>query len=40
MASPTTIYLLDTNIFIAPYRTYYSFDFAMPFWEFLVQKGG
>lgn len=29
------VYLLDTNIFIEPYRTFYSFDYGMAFWDFL-----
>jgi hypothetical protein len=28
-------YLLDTNIFIEPYRTFYSFDYGTAFWDFL-----
>ena len=29
------VYLLDTNIFIEPYRTFYSFDYGTAFWDFL-----
>lgn len=29
-------YLLDSNIFITPHRSYYSFDFANSFWEQLA----
>jgi len=29
------VYLMDSDTFIAPYRTYYPFDFAPSFWEFL-----
>ena len=29
------VYLLDTNIFIEPYRTFYSFDYGMAFWDSL-----
>ena len=29
------IFLLDTNIFITPFKTYYQFDFAPTFWDFL-----
>jgi len=29
------VYLLDTNVFIEPYRTFYSFDYGMAFWDFL-----
>jgi len=29
------VYLVDSDTFIAPYRTYYPFDFAPTFWEFL-----
>jgi hypothetical protein len=29
------VYLLDTNIFIEPYRKFYSFDYGMAFWDFL-----
>ena len=29
-------YLLDTNIFVTPHRSYYSFDFANSFWEQLA----
>lgn len=31
-------YLLDTNVFIEAYKRYYSFDFGMQFWDFLVDK--
>jgi len=31
-------YLLDTNSFIAPYRQYYSFEIAPPFWVFLEEN--
>lgn len=34
----TTTYLLDTNIFVTPHRTYYAFDFAQPFWDFLIHE--
>ena len=27
------IYLLDTNIFVNPYRMYYPFDIAQGFWD-------
>ncbi len=29
------IFLVDTNTFITPYKTYYLFDFASSFWTFL-----
>jgi hypothetical protein len=29
------VYLLDTNIFIEPYKFFYSFDYGMAFWDFL-----
>ncbi len=29
------VYLLDTNIFIEPYRTFYSLDYGTAFWDFL-----
>jgi hypothetical protein len=29
------LYLLDTNIFIEAYKSYYAFDICPPFWEFL-----
>lgn len=32
------LYVLDANIFIEAARTYYSFDLAPPFWEFLKTK--
>ncbi len=32
------VYLLDTNIFIEPYRTFYSFDYGMAFWDFLKHQ--
>jgi len=28
------VYLLDTNIFTEPYRTFYSFDYGTAFWDF------
>lgn len=31
-------FLLDTNIFITPYQTYYPFDFAPGFWKQLSLK--
>jgi hypothetical protein len=30
-----TIYLLDTNAMVAPYRSYYRFSFCPGFWDFL-----
>jgi hypothetical protein len=30
-------YLLDTNIFIEPYRTYYAFDIAPRYWREILQ---
>jgi hypothetical protein len=30
-----TVYLLDTNAMVAPYRSYYRFSFCPGFWEFL-----
>jgi len=38
MGASTTTYLLDTNIFVSPHRTYYAFDFAQPFWDFLIRE--
>ena len=32
------IFLIDTNAFISPYRTYYPFDLAPSFWGFLEQS--
>jgi hypothetical protein len=29
------VFLVDANTFITPYKTYYPFDFAPSFWEFL-----
>lgn len=33
-----TKYLLDTNVFIAAYKTYYAFDLAPSFWRILGEK--
>lgn len=33
-----TIYLLDSNILITPYRRYYQFSFCPGFWDFLHQQ--
>jgi hypothetical protein len=33
-----TKYLLDTNVFIEAYRTYYAFDLAPSFWKILSVK--
>ena len=32
------IFLLDSNVFITPYRLYYPFDFAQGFWDQLAEK--
>lgn len=32
------MYVLDANVFITASRSYYSFDFAKKFWDFLVEK--
>ncbi len=32
------MYIIDTNIFITPYRNYYPFGFGLEFWNFLVKK--
>ncbi|MEO1785177.1 DUF4411 family protein, partial [Thermodesulfobium sp. 4217-1] len=32
------MYIIDTNIFITPHRTYYPFQFGLEFWNFLVKK--
>jgi hypothetical protein len=32
------VYLLDTNIFIEPYKFFYSFDYGMAFWDFLKHQ--
>lgn len=32
------IFMFDTNSFITPYKTYYSFDFAPQFWRFIEEK--
>lgn len=32
------IYLLDANIFITASNSFYSFDFGMKFWDFLVNQ--
>jgi hypothetical protein len=29
------VFLVDTNTFITPFKNYYPFDFAEPFWVFL-----
>jgi hypothetical protein len=34
------VYLLDTNIFIEPYKSCYSFDYGMAFWDFLKYQAG
>lgn len=31
-------FLLDSNMFIAPHRTYYGFDLCPGFWNFLIQE--
>lgn len=31
-------FLLDTNIFVTPYKSYYPFDFAPGFWKQLTSK--
>ena len=33
-----TTYLIDSNILITPHRSYYPFDFAPSFWDFLIRK--
>lgn len=33
-----TTYLLDANVLITPYRSYYPFDFALSFWDFIAAK--
>ena len=33
-----TIYLLDTNVFITAYKTYYAFDLTPSFWRILSEK--
>ena len=35
MNTGNTIYLVDANTFITPFKTYYPFDFAPSFWAFL-----
>jgi hypothetical protein len=32
------VYLLDTNIFIEPYKFFYSFDYGTAFWDFLKDQ--
>jgi len=34
MSANSKIYLVDSDTFITPFKTYYPFDFAPPFWEF------
>lgn len=38
----TKFHVLDTSAFIQPYRTYYAFDIAPSFWEYLIKlaEGG
>ena len=31
-------YLIDSNVFIEANRRYYSLDFALPFWKFLINS--
>ena len=31
-------YLMDSNTFITPFKTYYPFDFALSFWKFLSRN--
>jgi len=38
MSSSRNLYLMDSNTFIAPFRTYYPFDFAPSFWKFLASN--
>jgi hypothetical protein len=33
--NPQTVYLMDSNSFINPYRNYYTFSFAPTFWDLL-----
>lgn len=33
-----TTYLIDSNILITPHRSYYPFDFAPSFWNFLIEE--
>ncbi len=33
-----TTYLLDANVLITPYRSYYPFDFAKYYWDFLLER--
>lgn len=39
MPEPELTYVIDANIFMQAARTYYSFDFAQPFWDALVEFG-
>jgi hypothetical protein len=32
------VFIIDSNILIEPYRTYYSFDFVPGFWNFIEQR--
>ena len=35
MNKSNKVYLVDSNTFITPFKTYYPFDFAPSFWSFL-----
>lgn len=35
MEKPNSIFLIDTNSFITPYKKYYPFDLAPIFWQFM-----
>ncbi|WP_010632948.1 DUF4411 family protein [Sporolactobacillus vineae] len=36
--SSSPLYVLDTNIFVQAYKTYYSFDLAPSFWKLIVEQ--
>jgi len=38
MDSPVSTYLIDTNSLITPYKRYYPFDLAPPFWKSMEIK--